>query len=60
MAVKAVIVPRAGAEIAAASVIQHCRGRLEGHMVPKFVEFRAELPRTESGKLKRSELAIPA
>ncbi|WP_448192526.1 class I adenylate-forming enzyme family protein [Azospirillum sp. sgz301742] len=60
MAVKAVIVPRDGAVIAPAAVIQHCRGRLEGHMVPKFVEFRAELPKTESGKLKRSELAIPA
>ena len=55
-----VIVPREGAEIAATAVVQHCRGRLEGHMVPKFVEFRAELPKTESGKLKRSDLAIPA
>ncbi|PWC34824.1 AMP-binding protein [Azospirillum sp. TSO22-1] len=60
MAVKAVVVPREGAALAPAAIVQHCRARLEGHMVPKFVEFRAELPKTESGKLKRSELAIPA
>ncbi len=60
LAVKAVIVPRDGATLAVAAVVQHCRARLEGHMVPKFVEFRAELPKTESGKLKRSDLAIPA
>ncbi|HYH37808.1 MAG TPA: AMP-binding protein [Azospirillum sp.] len=60
MAVKAVIVPREGASLTPAAIVQHCRARLEGHMVPKVVEFRADLPKTESGKLKRSELAIPA
>ena len=26
-------------------------------MVPKFVEFRAELPKTDSGKISRRETA---
>jgi len=60
MAVKAFIVPCEGAALTQAAVVQHCRGRLEGHMVPKFVEFRADLPRTESGKLKRTKLTATA
>ena len=60
MAVKAFLVPREGAEINEAAVRQHCRARLESHLVPKFIETRAELPKTESGKLKRSDLAESA
>ncbi|NYZ17965.1 AMP-binding protein [Azospirillum sp. RWY-5-1] len=57
MAVKAFIVPREGAEVTEAAIRQHCRGRLEGHLVPKFIEFRAELPKTDSGKVRRFLLA---
>ena len=57
MAVKAYIVPRAGAALSEAQVRQHCRGRLESHLVPKFVEIRDELPKTETGKIKRAVLA---
>ncbi|HEY0835670.1 MAG TPA: AMP-binding protein [Azospirillum sp.] len=60
MAVKAFLVPREGAAINEAAVRQHCRARLESHLVPKFIEIRAELPKTESGKLKRSDLAESA
>ncbi|HMO28124.1 class I adenylate-forming enzyme family protein [Enterovirga sp.] len=34
-------------------IIRHCATRLEDFMVPKFVEFRTELPKTDSGKVSR-------
>jgi long-chain acyl-CoA synthetase len=32
-------------------ILAHCRAHLEEFMVPKYVEFRDQLPRTESGKV---------
>ncbi|MBI1840248.1 MAG: AMP-binding protein [Verrucomicrobia bacterium] len=43
--------------VTAAAVLAHCRAHLEDFMVPKQVEFRASLPKTESGKIARKELA---
>lgn len=40
-----------------ASVLRHCRARLEDFMVPQSVEFRAELPKSPSGKINKKELA---
>ena len=37
-------------------VIQHCRQHLTGYKVPKLVEFRTELPKTNVGKILRREL----
>ncbi|MDX1392223.1 MAG: AMP-binding protein, partial [Rheinheimera sp.] len=37
-------------------VIQHCRQHLTGYKVPKLVEFRKELPKTNVGKILRREL----
>lgn len=37
-------------------IIAHCRACLEDFMVPKQVEFRAELPKTASGKIKKTDL----
>ncbi|AFL50055.1 long-chain acyl-CoA synthetase [Sinorhizobium fredii] len=34
-------------------VIRHCARHLEDFMVPKIVEFRAELPKTDTGKVSR-------
>lgn len=59
-AVKAVVVPRPGAELAENQVRGHCRARLESHMVPRFVEVRDELPKTDSGKIRRTGLAALA
>ncbi|WP_298014740.1 AMP-binding protein [uncultured Castellaniella sp.] len=39
-----------------AEVIAHCRTLLTGYKVPKFVEFRDELPRSNVGKILRKEL----
>lgn len=56
-AVRAVVVPREGATLDEALVRRHCRSRLEGYMVPRFVEVRSTLPKTDSGKIRRASLA---
>ena len=42
--------------LTAAALIEHCRARLTGYKVPKYVEFRAELPKTPIGKVLRRAL----
>jgi long-chain acyl-CoA synthetase len=37
-------------------VIEHCRANLTGYKVPKQVEFRSELPKSNVGKILRKEL----
>jgi long-chain acyl-CoA synthetase len=37
-------------------LIDHCRKHLTGYKVPKMVEFRDELPKTNVGKILRKEL----
>ncbi|MCL1076818.1 long-chain-fatty-acid--CoA ligase FadD [Parashewanella spongiae] len=37
-------------------IIKHCRIHLTGYKVPKFIEFRDELPKTNVGKILRREL----
>jgi long-chain acyl-CoA synthetase len=37
-------------------LVQHCRDNLTNYKVPKLVEFRAELPKTNVGKILRREL----
>jgi long-chain acyl-CoA synthetase len=39
-----------------AEVIEHCRQHLTGYKVPSQVEFRAELPKSNVGKILRREL----
>ena len=38
------------------SLINHCRENLTSYKVPKLVEFREELPKTNVGKILRREL----
>lgn len=40
-------------------VIDHCRKLLTGYKVPKFVEFRDDLPRSNVGKILRKDLKPP-
>lgn len=44
----------------ARAVIAWCRAHLEEFMVPRTVEFRDALPRTSTGKIRRSELQAEA
>jgi amino acid adenylation domain-containing protein len=45
-----------GVELSETDVMRHCRAHLEDHMLPKHVEFRDELPKTTSGKIKKTDL----
>jgi O-succinylbenzoic acid--CoA ligase len=55
-AVTAVVVPRDGSAPSADEIRGFCAGSLAGYKVPKHVEFVDELPRTASGKIRRSDL----
>ena len=55
-AVTAVVVPRPGAEPAAAELIAFCREHLAGYETPKAVVFSDELPETVGGKILKYKL----
>jgi len=54
-AVKLFVV-RKDVSLTAEEVIAHCRGHLTGYKVPREVEFRGELPKSNVGKILRREL----
>lgn len=54
-AVKAVIVKNDDS-LTEKDVIDHCRKNLTNYKVPKLIEFRTELPKTNVGKILRREL----
>ena len=56
-AIKAVVATEPGASLEAVDVVRHCARYLEDYMVPKFVEFRPSLPKTDSGKISRRLVA---
>jgi len=53
--VKAVIVKK-DQSLTEEAVIKHCKVSLTGYKVPRIVEFRSELPKTNVGKILRREL----
>ena len=53
--VKAVIVKK-DQSLTEEDVIRHCKENLTGYKVPKIIEFRTELPKTNVGKILRREL----
>ena len=55
-AIKAFVVTT-DASLTEKQVLAHCRAHLEDYMVPKIVEFCAELPKTATGKIKKTDLA---
>ncbi len=56
-AIKAVLTLRPGATLTQRDVQRHCREHLESFLVPTFVEFREEMPKTVTGKINKRELA---
>lgn len=42
--------------LTADEILQHCKGNLTGYKMPKHVEFRKDLPKTNVGKILRREL----
>ncbi|WP_206790862.1 AMP-binding protein [Amycolatopsis sp. MtRt-6] len=55
-AVKAVVVPSAGAALSEQQVVDHCAAHLAGYKVPHLVEFAESLPHSATGKLRRMRL----
>lgn len=53
--VKAFVVAT-GRPLSEVEVIAHCRAHLEDFMVPRFIEFRLDLPLTSSGKISKALL----
>jgi long-chain acyl-CoA synthetase len=47
------IVVKSSSELTERDVIRHCARNLEDFMVPKSVEFRDSLPKTDTGKVSR-------
>jgi long-chain acyl-CoA synthetase len=58
-AVKAFVV-RSDPALDAKAVRDFCRCELSGYKVPKFVEFREDLPKSNVGKILRRELRAPS
>jgi amino acid adenylation domain-containing protein len=56
-AVKAFVVLKQGYRYSERDVIKHSMGRLENFMAPKHVEFVDALPKTDTGKIKKTGLA---
>jgi amino acid adenylation domain-containing protein len=47
-----------GRPLTEAQVLAYCRAHLEDYLVPKYIEFRGELPKTATGKIDRRHLAL--
>ena len=59
-AVHAVVVPRAGQEVDAATLIAFCHKHIAGYKVPKQVDLRRDpLPKSGPGKVLKRELRAP-
>ena len=55
-AVKAVVVPKKGAQMTQQEIIDYCREHLAGLKCPKTVDIVEELPRNPYGKVLKAEL----
>ncbi len=55
-AVKVFVVRKPGAQLSETAVREHCKANLTGYKMPKYIEFRDELPKSNVGKILRREL----
>ena len=55
-AIKAFIVPSDGTQLAERQILSYCATNMETFMVPKYVEFVGELPKTPNGKVDKKAL----
>jgi crotonobetaine/carnitine-CoA ligase len=54
--VMAVIVPRPGVGLHPQDVRTYCAGKLPRHAVPRYIQFRASIPMTATGKVEKYRL----
>jgi fatty-acyl-CoA synthase len=45
-----------GCSLDAERILIHCRQRLAGYKIPRLIVFSADIPRTASGKILKTEL----
>ncbi|MHC4074158.1 MAG: class I adenylate-forming enzyme family protein [Planctomycetota bacterium] len=55
-AVKAYIVPAPSVELGEKQVLKYCAANMETFMVPKYIEFMENLPKTPNGKIDKKQL----
>jgi acyl-CoA synthetase (AMP-forming)/AMP-acid ligase II len=55
-AVKAFVVLEQGMALSTKDIQRECQLKLEGFMVPKYVEIVPDLPKTTTGKIKKTDL----
>jgi acyl-CoA synthetase (AMP-forming)/AMP-acid ligase II len=55
-AIKASLVLELGAKLTEKDVLDYCSLHLEKYMIPKYVEFRSQLPKTTTGKINYRDL----
>jgi len=55
-AIKAFVVCDSSRQLAKRDVLRHCAQHLEDFMMPKYVELCPSLPKTTSGKIKKTDL----
>lgn len=55
-AIKAFVVLKDGINLTDRDIQRFCSLHLEDFMIPKYVEFRKELPKTDTGKIKKTGL----
>lgn len=53
---KALVIARDGAQVTSQELLQWCRQRLANYKVPRTIDIVAELPRTVTGKVLKTEL----
>ena len=51
-----IVVVKKDPDLTSEALVEHCREQLTGYKVPRHVEFRDELPKTNVGKVLRREL----
>jgi acyl-CoA synthetase (AMP-forming)/AMP-acid ligase II len=55
----AVLVPKNGKDVTEEEIISYCREHLAGYKVPRSIEFRNELPETDTGKILKKLIKAP-
>jgi crotonobetaine/carnitine-CoA ligase len=52
----AVVILKEGQSLVPEELIRHCEKRMAKFMVPRYVEFRGELPKTETHRVQKGVL----